>query len=233
LRDDRRWVLIWRNVGTHCRTNTCAYCCADGGPHRCADGGPHRCADGGPRRPTAAATAAPILKTDGKGDKVVKIPAQDAPTIALVRGTGEGHFAITAYKDAEYAALLVNTIGKYAGTTYVEAGVNRLKLEYSGPWTIEIDPISAARPWDGTDKLTGKGDSVVLLTGGASGATTITSDGKQHFAVTAYSPEGDYLDLLVNEIGKYSGEVLLPNEDTMVLEIVDEGGNWTITAVTH
>jgi hypothetical protein len=182
---------------------------------------------------TAAATAAPIQKTDGKGDKVVKIPAQDAPTIAVVRITGEGHSAITAYTDAEYTSLLVNTIGKYAGTTYVEAGVNRLKVESSGSWTIEIDAISAARPWDGADKLAGKGDSVVMLTGGADGATTITSDGKQHFAVTAYSPEGDYLDLLVNETGKYSGEVLLPNEDTMVLVIADEGGNWTMSAVSH
>jgi len=26
-----------------------------------------------------------------------------------------------------------------SGTTYVEAGVNRLKVESSGTWTIEID----------------------------------------------------------------------------------------------
>ncbi len=72
---------------------------------------------------------------------------------------------------------------------------------------------------------------MILLTGGSFGTTTITNKGRDNFAVVAYSVDGDYLDLLVNEIGSYRGEVLLPIEDPVVLSIHAVGGAWTMTAV--
>ncbi len=92
-------------------------------------------------------------------------------------------------------------------------------------------PITTARGWDGLSPLTGKGDTVVLLTGGASGITTIKNKSQSNFAVTVFTPEGDYLDLLVNEIGSYSGEVLLPEADPMVLVIKAVGGTWSLSPV--
>lgn len=79
--------------------------------------------------------------------------------------------------------------------------------------------------------MTGEGDSVVLLTGGSFGATTIRNQGGSNFAVIAYSEFGDYLDLLVNEIGNYEGEVLLPADDPMLLVIHAVGGSWSMSAV--
>jgi hypothetical protein len=55
--------------------------------------------------------------------------------------------------------------------------------------------------------------------------------GTSNFAVVAYSEYGDYLDLLVNEIGSYSGEVLLPIEDPIVLSIHADGGSWSMSVV--
>ena len=47
----------------------------------------------------------------------------------------------------------------------------------------------------------------------------------------AYSIDGVYLDLLVNEIGSYHGEVLLPEEDPMVMSVHSPGGTWSWSAV--
>jgi len=190
--------------------------------------------------PTAEPTAeptpkptpvAPLLKTSGRGDKVVKMKAQDAPTFAKITGKGSGNFAVISYAGTEYSDLLVNDIGSYSGTVYIEAGVNRLKVTSNGSWTIEVRPITSARHWDGTSALAGKGDGVVILTNGSFGTTTLKNKGESNFAVIAYSTDGEYLDLLVNDIGSYKGEVLLPVADPMVLSIHSVGGTWSWSPV--
>jgi hypothetical protein len=172
-----------------------------------------------------------ILKTTGRGDKIVKLAAQDAPTFARITGKGSGNFAVISYVGSDYDDLLVNEIGSYAGFVYIAAGVNRSKITSAGTWTIEVRPITSARAWDGVSALTGKGDSVAILTGGANGITAIRNKSRSNFAVIAYSPEGEYLDLLVNEIGTYSGEVLLPEADPIVLAINAVGGTWSFSEV--
>jgi hypothetical protein len=172
-----------------------------------------------------------VFKTSGRGDKVVRVPAQEAPTYARITAKGGGNFAVVAYVGSDYDSLLVNEIGSYAGWVYVNPGVSRLKVTASGTWTIEVRTIDSARSWDGSATLAGKGDAVVLLSGGADGITTITNKSSSNFAVIAYSPYGDYLALLVNEIGSYKGEVLLPGSDPMVLSIHDVGGSWSLSPV--
>jgi len=162
----------------------------------------------------------------------VKFTAQEEPTVARITNQGSSNFAVVSYVGSSYDDLLVNEIGSYSGWVYVAAGVNRLKMTSSGSWTVEVRPIETARAWDGVSRLTGKGDTVVLLSGAASGITTIKNSSHSNFAVIAYSTEGDYLDLLVNEIGSYSGEVLLPDGDPMVLRIQDVGGTWSMSAVS-
>ena len=182
--------------------------------------------------PTPAASApATILKAKGSGDKIVKLAAQEEPTIAKITAKGGGNFAVISYAGSDYDDLLVNEVGSYSGTVYVAAGVTRFKITSSGTWTIEVKPVTASRHWDGSSALTGKGDNVVILTGGASGITTIKNKSRSNFAVIAYTLDGDYLDLIVNEIGNYNGEVLLPDEDTMVLTIHAVGGTWSMSRV--
>lgn len=173
----------------------------------------------------------PIFKTAGRGDKVVRFAAQDAPTIARITGKGSGTIAVASYAGAVWGGLLVDEIGSYAGSVYVAAGANRFVVSSSGSWTIEIYPISSARLWDGVAALTGRGDTVVMLTGGAAGRVTIKNKGRTNFAVAAYTPEGVYLDILVNAIGSHSGEVLLPDADPMILVVSAAGGTWSLSAV--
>jgi hypothetical protein len=173
----------------------------------------------------------PVLTKAGRGDKVLKFPAQDGPLVARITNKSGDNFAVVAYSGTEYTDLLVNEIGSYSGRVYVAPGVNLLKITSGGSWTVELRVIASAPRWNGESTLTGKGDSVILLTGGSFGTTTITNKGRDNFAVVAYSVDGDYLDLLVNEIGSYRGEVLLPIEDPVVLSIHAVGGAWTMTAV--
>jgi hypothetical protein len=182
--------------------------------------------------PTPAPTpVASVLKTSGRGDKVVKMSAQEAPTFAKITGKGSGNFAVVSYIGSEYSDLLVNEIGSYSGTVYIQPGVDRLKVTSNGSWTIDVRPITSAKQWDGTTALAGKGDGVFILTDSAFGTTTIKNKGQSNFAVIAYSIDGVYLDLLVNEIGSYSGEVQLPDEDPIVMSVHSPGGTWSWSPV--
>jgi hypothetical protein len=182
--------------------------------------------------PTPEPTATPtILKKSGRGDKIVKFAAQDEPTIARISTKGGGNFSVVSYAGSAYDDLLVNEIGSYAGTVYVAPGVNRLRVQSSGSWKIEILPVTSARAWDGSSTLKGKGDSVVQLDGAASYTTTIRNRSRSNFVVVAYGLDGEYLDLLVNEIGSYKGEVMLPEADPIVLTIGAVGGTWSMTPV--
>ena len=104
---------------------------------------------------------------------------------------------------------------------------SRWRPEHTDPGCVRYGFLQQSQ------SLAGKGDQVILLSGGASGATTIRNRSHDNFAVIAYSPEGDYLDLLVNEIGSYDGEVLLPEADPIVLVIKAVGGTWSMSRVTQ
>ena len=95
-------------------------------------------------------------------------------------------------------------------------------------WAIVIKPVTDAPAWDPSSPLEGSGDSVYQLSPPSSGLVTldISNEGEDNFAVLAYT--ADSSDLLVNEIGNYSGQVLLP-DGTVLVELIANGGSWTIT----
>ncbi len=162
---------------------------------------------------------------------MLRIEPQFLPTVATISNRGESNFAVISYIGSDYDDLLVNEIGRYQGMVYIAPGVDTLEITSGGQWEVERSFIDGATPWDGTSVLTGEGDLVVMLTGGSFGATTIRNQGSSNFAIIAYDEFGDYLDLLVNEIGNYDGEVLLPIDDPVVLVIHAVGGSWSMSAV--
>lgn len=129
--------------------------------------------------------------------------------------------------------LLANVIGPYSGTVLFDEGSGvhsvAFDVDADGAWTIVIKPISAARVWDGLANLTGRGDDVVIVNPPSSGltVTTIAHQGEANFAVWAYGGSGT--DLLVNEIGAYSGDSLLA-DGTFLLEI-NADGSWSFSAI--
>ena len=204
---------------------------SDATPEATPDPTPVPTAEPTPEPTPVPTPIASILKTAGKGDKIVKMTAQDGPTWARITNKGGDNFAVTTYTGGEYGDLLVNEIGSYSGSVYIAAGIDRLKVTSGGSWAIDVRPITTAKHWNGDDALAGKGDAVVNLAGWPSGITTIKNKSSSNFAVTAYDQKGNYLDLLVNEIGSYSGEVMLPDSDPTVLVVHAVGGTWSFSAV--
>jgi len=189
--------------------------------------------------PTAEPTPGPPSEAfapftlKGRGNKVAKfkIP-EDTAAIATITNKGTSNFAVwTVGADGSTNELLVNEIGNYKGTRLfdVSSGDHSVafKIESNESWTITVKPVTRARRWDGAARLAGTGSDVIQLTSPTSGLTTatITHQGQSNFAVWAYSSDGR--DLLVNEIGRYSGESLLP-DGTLLFEIEADGA-WTMT----
>ncbi len=162
----------------------------------------------------------------GSGDDVLRIDlpgGPDSAAIATIGYTGSSNFAIWAL-DGNLAqqGLLVNTIGAYNGTVLLdEIGTAALEITASGPWTITLRPLLAAREFEGASAA-GSGDDVVIYRGDA-GIAAISYTGDSNFAVWSY---GNRSDLLVNEIGAYTGNVRWPSGPA-VIEI-SASGAWTI-----
>ena len=182
--------------------------------------------------PTPAFDFSPI-KLSGKGNKVPKftIP-RDVAAIATITNGGGSNFAVwSVAADGSEQDLLVNVIGKYSGTVLFDTESAQhsvaFQVESSSSWAITIKPVQMSRSWNGTSKLTGRGDDVVMLVPSSHGLTTegITHSGSSNFAVWSYGDDGR--DLLLNVIGKYSGQSLLPS-GTDLLQIQADG-TWTVT----
>jgi hypothetical protein len=172
------------------------------------------------------------FELSGTGSSVPRfeIPADNA-AIAQITHTGAANFAVWTVDEAgEQTDLLVNTIGNYTGTVlFDEAGGSHsvaFDIEADGPWTIAVKPVTEAFRWDGSQPLAGSGDDVAILEPASSGlkSVTVSHQGDGNFAIWAYA---DFPDLMVNEIGQYSGEALLP-DGTFLFEITATGP-WTIS----
>lgn len=172
------------------------------------------------------------IRIQGTGNKVARfrIPS-DVAAIAEISHNGASNFAVwTVARDGFQQDLLVNTIGDYSGTVLFdeESGQHSVafKVEADGRWKIRVLPVTRAPQWNGNRALEGRGDSVIALNPPSSGLTTTTirHDGSSNFVVYAY---GQTSELLVNEIGRYRGESLLP-DGTVVLEI-NADGRWSFS----
>ena len=65
-----------------------------------------------------------------------------------------------------------------------------------------------------------------LIYQGPTGVAAITHNGASNFAVKSYAEGSTFPDLLVNEIGNYSGSVRFPGP--AVVDLTADG-DWTIT----
>jgi hypothetical protein len=174
------------------------------------------------------------IELTGKGDKVAKftIP-EETPAIADVTHRGKANFAITTIDGAgDHLDLLVNTIGDYQGTVLFdeapESHAAALEITADGTWAIIVKPVTDSPTWDLGAALQGIGDSVYQVSP-SSGLVTldVENKGEGNFAVIAFSADRQG-SLLVNEIGDYRGQVLLP-DGTVLLEITSDG-TWSARA---
>ena len=180
-------------------------------------------------KPTTTPTPVPQpIIFEGSGDKIITLDEPlIAPRILELSNTGSSNFIVKSYDQfGNDIDLLVNEIGSYQGKMLIgmmldEEPVSRFEIQSSGSWNLIIYPFSI----DYMDALEvpgryeGKGDSVVVLIGEPD-IVTFTTTERDNFIVYAYTNERR--ELLLNEIGPYSGEKVLPN-GVMVLNVFING----------
>jgi hypothetical protein len=189
--------------------------------------------NGATEEPTEEPTQAPQPKPmtySGSGDEVVKFKkALTEPMLITTtwRG-GNDNNTIYAYEaDGNEGDLLVNTIGSYEGTNIINLydgdDVKALKIEGSGKWKVTLKPLADAKRWDGSGTYEGRSDDVINVDGVFDGLDSMRfkstrADG--NIAVYGLGENGE--DLIVNEIGNFSGEYLVPS-GTVMLRISSDG----------
>lgn len=167
----------------------------------------------------------------GVGDSVLQIelPAgPDAIGIASFTHSGSSNFAIWSLDESlAQSELLVNTIGSYAGTVPFNLStserITALEISADGPWVVTLRDVLTLREAPQGGSTTGQGDDVLLYFGDVTVAD-ITHTGESNFAIWSY---GAGSDLLVNEIGNYTGSVRWQAGDALIQVSAD--GPWTIT----
>ncbi len=173
---------------------------------------------------------APILGEGyGTGDDVVAMNLPNVPVIIEFSHNGSSNFAVISRdKSLDWIDLLVNEIGNYAGTRPMQFAANEpvaaLEITADGAWTYKIWRLSDEL--EQSCQVSGTGESVVRITDfkNTSGTATLTHNGSSNFAIWAWA--GTSRDLLVNEIGAYSGTVVVSTGSTAWDITAD--GDWTI-----
>lgn len=180
---------------------------------------------------TAAAPApappAPPQVFEGTGDDVIDVkPVTDVAILTFECGNCRGNVVV---KTNGSESLLVNEIGAYTGQHLINARstgsmTTQIQVNAKGKWKLTLTEglDSAAHKSEGAP-VSGKGDAVVVFRSNASKAD-VTYKGDQNFVVMVYSADSGS-DLAVNEIGSYSGKVLL---DGPAVVQVESSGDWTI-----
>ncbi|GGM77253.1 hypothetical protein GCM10012275_54860 [Longimycelium tulufanense] len=162
---------------------------------------------------------------EGHGDDVITTswPAK----LGIVTFECAGCTRNTVLKSDGRESLLVNEIGSYRGTRWINVRdgsfTTTFTIKATGPWRLSITDLDQVKWFGSGETVSGEGDDVILLAGGSRRAT-ITNQGEHNFAVHVLSP-GAGLDLAVNEIGGYRGTV--PLREPALVQITSSG-HWTI-----
>ena len=163
----------------------------------------------------------------GTGDSVITLPAGAKAGIVSSATNGKSNFVIeTLDSSNNMDELLVNEIGAVRKTDAYGleswSAPRRLQITADGDWTITLRPISSA----GSLKGGHSGDGVFLY-GGGSAVARFTNSGAHNFIVWQYDSSDWPSNLLINEIGRYSGSQPLHAGPSVVT--VQSSGYWTAT----
>jgi uncharacterized membrane protein YqaE (UPF0057 family) len=177
--------------------------------------------------PTPEPTPEPPIVLEGSGDDVIDVvPA--GPRLARITGNAAGaYFGMIPYTGSERGSSLVNTTDPYEGIVPIDflegEATDSIEVQATGPWRIELLPLSAARPIDGA--LSGTGDEVIRVVGSPDRAFITGNAEGAYFGVRPWG--GSPSISMVNTTDPYEGRVRVP-DDTLFLEIKAIGA-WEIT----
>jgi hypothetical protein len=182
--------------------------------------------------PIEPAGPPPADKTyTGRGSKVIDINLDDQWLhIAKITHVGSSNFMVdTLDARGRYVDGIVNKIGDYDGVRLLDLRVDdtpkSLRIRADGRWTVTVQVADKAPKWTG--KASGRDDAVLAVDPDQPASTIrFTHRGRDNCTVLVF---GDAPDLLVNEIGRYSGEMTLAQGSTFI--DIGASGSWTLTRV--
>jgi hypothetical protein len=170
---------------------------------------------------------------EGNGSDVVDLAGvYNGPAIVLVEaGGGDDFFSISVLNaDLEEEDYVVGEITPFAGRyplgwrSYLDEPAF-LQVEASAAWRIEIQPLTAATPWDGSGHAGAGAD--VLSYGGERGFASYDFQGDAYTSVDFWGTRDDFPENLVNEVAPVNGRAPMPAGPGLV--VVEAGGPWTMS----
>ncbi len=178
-----------------------------------------------------AVTVAPneaVHEFSGTGDDVAQLSLGNGLVLVDATHAGRRNFIIRLRGSSD--ELLVNDIGVYKGTSVLGAagGHFLLEVEADGAWTIRVrEPRNQLA--SGSRSFQGQGDAAsgfIRLNGVHT--VTATHNGKRNFVIWLYKDNGNREDLVVNDIGPYSGRKSVRVSSGLYMLAVEADGAWTI-----
>lgn len=167
-----------------------------------------------------------IKRFSGRGDGVTEEYHIPMGVYRLkIQHNGESNFVV--YNMANGNNLLVNEIGKYRGSVFVE-GDSSLLLDVTadGSWSATVEAVDVSAGYFAS----GKGDytSNLFLADSITQPVSFKHKGNSNFVVYLYSFAEK--TLVVNEIGQYEGIRILDfyPDDVYLWEVVADG-EWSIS----
>ncbi|SDR35209.1 hypothetical protein [Natronobacterium texcoconense] len=175
------------------------------------------------------------LEFEGSGATVSdEFELEGGVTIAETAHDGESNFIVELIPtDGDLSELLVNVVGDFDGASGVlaEAGTYLLDIDADGAWELEILQPRATEEeadtlpveleceepaWDGPFLFEGLGQ--------ANG----THEGSGNFIVEVLPQDGQFSDLVFNEIGQFEGETTF-DIDGIGYVTIEADGPWSLT----
>jgi hypothetical protein len=166
-----------------------------------------------------------VLNVSGTGSDVFNVPSEIVYGAIEVTHSGSSNFVIEGLDaNNETTELFVNEIGNYEGTVGYGLGARaettQISIDADGDWDLSLKPLytQPVLPESGTG-------SGVYLFDGPPPVFEITHRGESNFVVQQI-PLDARGQLLVNEIGVYSGAV--PGVGGKSLVVIEADGDWQI-----
>lgn len=184
--------------------------------------------------PTPLITPVPSMSFSGTGDGVINLPEPLIHVFGRINNQGKGNFIVSTYdQQNEKLDLIVNEIGNYQGVKPLaledDKIISTIEIKSEGDWSIEVFHITDIQKFTsckiGTS-CTGVGSDVLLIDPYRSEIknASFANAGKGNFIVESFGSHG--LDLIVNEIGNYFGQSIIPGQ--LVFLFIESDGDWTV-----
>gem|GEM_PF-568130 len=149
---------------------------------------------------------------------------------------GSANFIVWLLDDqGDRVALPVNEIGSFDGSKAIgidSPGIHLLDIQGDGNWTITVEQPTPSPAPSPPQTYTGYGQEFSPFFTLGSGLTTfhMEHDGSANFIVWLLDDQGDWVELLVNEIGSFDGSKAI-GIDSPGIHLLDiqADGSWTIT----